>query len=196
MLDRSLEVGGILLVSGTPRPSPRVPPTLLSVCLASAVPLGLRMHVVLAVLRGFFFFFSLLMARQIHPCPSGPANKSAAIGGSIIPGQGFLLGIAPAGWQNACGGPRVSIPGPAGLAFPLLWCLGHSSALGGAWKGLKGLQSSGTDRHMEGAPRCSYGMGTPSTNGHNQDGLLGGQAHGSRNNNKPQNHHITQSQAC
>ena len=142
MLDRSVEEGGILLVSGTPRPLPRVPPTLLylsvclSVCLSgSRVPLSLRVHVVLAVLRGFFFVVAHGTANP--SMPTRPASKSAAIGGSIVPSQGFLLGIAPAGWQNACGGPRVSIPGLAGLACPLLLCLGgHSSALGGASKGL------------------------------------------------------------
>lgn len=107
-----------------------------------------RACVVLAVLRGFFF---LLMARQIHRCPPRSACKSAAMGGSIIPGQGFLLGIAPAGWQNACGDPRVSIPGLAGLAcvFPQPW-EGHQ--LG---QGLKGLKGTAIQRHRPPDGRCA-----------------------------------------
>lgn len=139
-------------------------------------------------------FFLSLMARQIHPT----LCKSAAIGGSIIPGQGFLLGIAPAGWQNACGGASSfnSRPGWSGLSTAVV-----SRSLPQPWEGKeghwahsrdpKGLQSSGTDRKMEGAPLCGYGTGTPSTNGQ-PGGLARGrmddQAHGSR---KP-NHKIIQ----
>lgn len=148
------------------------------------------MHVlcVLAVLRGFFFFF-LLMARQIHRCPLRSACKSAATGGSIIPGQGFLLGIAPAGWQNACGGPRVSIPGLAGLAcvFPQPWA---------AWEGHQGTKEDSRDCNPE-AQTASWKVrpGVITVRAHRlqtgkPDGRMDGQAHGSRN-TKPENQQAT-----
>lgn len=145
MPDRCVEEGGILLVSGTPWPSPRVPIFHSVSHSVSQCPPVSRVACVLAVVRGFF---SPSWHGKSIQCPPKSACKSAAIGGSTIPGQGFLLGIAPAGWQNACGDPRVSIPGLAGLAcvFPQPW-EGHRGS-----KGPKGLQSSGTDRREEGAP--------------------------------------------
>lgn len=69
------------------------------------------------------------MAQQILACYAGKEVCS-----SIVPRQGFLLGIAPAGWQNACGGPRVSIPGRAGCVSVTV----SQPWDGGIAKGIKG----------------------------------------------------------
>lgn len=119
-----------------------------------------RVHVLLLCwLCSEASFFSFLAHGTANPSITPPrsACKSAVIGGSIIPGQGFLLGIAPAGWQNACGGP-FEFQFPAWLVWSGLACGFFSSALGRGNQGTegegdsKGLQSSGTDRQMEGAP--------------------------------------------
>lgn len=125
------------------------------------------------------------MARQIHPT----LYKSAAIGGSIIPGQGFLLGIAPAGWQNACGGASSfnSRPGWSGLSAAVV-SRSLPSALEGQGGAFKGPKGSAIQRHrpQDGRcdPPCGYGTGTPSTNsqpdGPNTTGRMDDQAHGSR----------------
>lgn len=179
MPDRCVEEGGILLVSGTPWPSPRVPIVHSSVTLSVSARQCPALNVC--------WLWSEASFR-----PRGTANPSNAPPqvcvqicsnwGVTIPGQGFLLGIAPAGWQNACGVPRVSIPGLAGLAcvLPQPW-EGHRGS-----KGPKGT----IQRHRPPCGRCAPRAVTvrahrlQSTNGPAPDGRMDGQAHGSRD-NKP-----------
>lgn len=85
--------------------------------------------------------------------------------GFDYPGPGISVGDRPGRMAKCMWGASSfnSRPGWSGLCFSsALGCLGGASR---DQRGLKGLQSRGTDRQLEGAPRCDYGTGTPSTNG-------------------------------
>lgn len=219
-LDNCVEEGGILLVSGTPRPSSRVPPTcclvtrsLQSVCWLSVCPFPLNNPACMCCCAGcaprLLFFFFFLAHGTANPFITHP--RSAAIGGSIIPGQGFLLGIAPAGWQNACGGP-FEFQFPAWLVWSGLWFFFLSLGEGQSRdRRRRGFQGTAIQRHRPPDGRCAPGVITvgahrPQQTGQprrtTDDGRMDDQARGSRN-TKPQkpnptNHyvHIVNGRVC
>lgn len=151
-LARCVEEGGILLVSGTPRPSSRVPLSHLlschwvtSLCLL-AVSLSVpteqpRVHVLLLcwLCSEASFFFFLLMARQIHSSTPKVCVQICSNWGFDYPGPGISVGDRPGRMAKCMWGPfRVSIPGLAGLVWSGL-CFFSSSALGRGNQGTRGI---------------------------------------------------------
>lgn len=132
-----------------------------------------RVHVLLLCWlcsEASFFFSCSWHGKSIHHPPPRSACKSAAIGGSIIPGQGFLLGIAPAGWQNACGGP-LEFQFPAWLVWSGLWFFFLSLGEGQSRdRRRRGFQGTAIQRHRPPNGRCAPGAITVWTHRPQQTG--------------------------
>lgn len=174
-LGRSVEEGGILLVSGTPGLSEQgslLHPVLLlhtpSVSHpAASQPLlfcpvmlleSLSLHVCYLYSEVTAVYFVLSCSWHGESIDAG--KESCINWGLDYPGPGISVGDRPGRMAKCMWGPSSFNSRPGWL------CLGHSfSALGRQTRGIQGLQFSGTDRKMEGAPPCSYGTSTPSTNG-------------------------------
>lgn len=189
-LTRCVEEGGILLVSGTPRPSSRVPPicclvtrSLHSVCWLSLRPFPLNTPACMCCCccagcapRLLFFLF-LLMARQIHPSPpSKVCVQICSNWGFDYPGPGISVGDRPGRMAKCMWGPfRVSIPGLAGLVWPVVF---FPQPWGGAIKGpkAKGIPrdcnpAAQTARWKVHPPvRLRYGHTVYNKRGHSPDG--------------------------
>lgn len=150
MPDRCVEEGGILLVSGTPWPSPRVPIFhSVSRSVSQCPPVPASVPRCMCAGCGPRLLFALV-ARQIHPMPPQVCVQICSNWGVDYPGPGISVGDRPGRMAKCMWGPSSfnSRPGWSGLCVP--------SALGGASReqGTEGdgLQSSGTDRRVEGAP--------------------------------------------
>lgn len=118
LLDGCVEEGGILLVSGTPRPSPRVPPTpschsgWLSVCPTESP----RACVVLAVLRGYFF--CSWDGKSIDVPPGLRANLQQ-LGGRLSRARDFCWGSPRPDGKMHVGALEFQFP--AWLVWPMFF---------------------------------------------------------------------------
>lgn len=162
-LARCVEEGGILLVSGTPRPSSRVPLTcclvtrsLHSVCWLSLSAFPLNTPACMCCCAGssprLLFFSCSWHGKSIHHPPK-VCVQICSNWGFDYPGPGISVGDRPGRMAKCMWGPfRVSIPGLAGLVwsglcfFPQPW--------GGA---IKGFQGTAIQRHRPPDGRCAPG---------------------------------------
>lgn len=183
MPDRCVEEGGILLVSGTPWPSPRVPIFhSVSRSVSQCPPVPASVPRCMCAGCGPRLLFALV-ARQIHPMPPQVCVQICSNWGVDYPGPGISVGDRPGRMAKCMWGPSSfnSRPGWSGLCVP--------SALGGA------SREQGTEGDCNPAAQTAVWKVRPPVRlryGHTvynlQTGQPGGrmdrQAHGSRD-NKP-----------
>lgn len=140
-------------------------------------------------------FFCSWHGKSINAPPGLRANLQQ-LGGRLSRARDFCWGSPRPDGKMHVGALEFQFP--AWLAWPVFFLSlgeGHRGTEGTS----RGLQSSGTDRQMEGAPPCDYDTGTPSGSVYSANGRLARRTDGwssprisHRQTNKPTYHKTKQ----